>query len=598
MNQKEMKDVLHAEGFQITQWELSRVRSKFNLLLREGRKKEGGGAKKKTKKVAEKGAKKDVVRLGRGLIDQLAAAILQESESSEDDSLEEDDDDDEQEQPENEATAAQPEPPAPVEPLDPAEAQRRQLRRQQFVAESDEKLRARKRRRRTKGWAGLPADAPGQPPRFPSETTLDEAKAYLSLDNKLYNQIRDEFQTICREQKVVKKTVAGVEKWAEMLQQLVRENHHLRSTFQEHPEIFHQPGELWKPKNYKTLALDVMCQDVTKRIRHMERPTRMSMVEARNALHLNPAQAREVKRAFHDILKADHFTNKFESGPEHWNELKQRWVQGSKLLGDAISSSAGEDERAKRARAIEVLGRDVMKRLRAATTRREREEGVRAEKEVHHGPGPGRASMLSLNQTQRPHRGDSGSSNDDDDNGTPNSPSRPKETSQQNTYADADLQIDPSLLLAAASSAHHQAQAYNLDYHTNPQAPNTTTITNTTTPSLPTPFTRPQSTPSPAPLPIYFRLDPRSATPFPYKTVWLSVLQTHHSVAAVRSLATREHPNTMVLGLEGVLKTHAGEASISIDDDDELAAYLEHVQAGSGKVTIVVLLGGGGVGYV
>ena len=70
----------------------------------------------------------------------------------------------------------------------------------------------RKRRRRTRGWAGLPADPPG-PPRFPSETTIDESKAFLSLDNRLYRDIRSRFQRICEEADIIKKTIAGPERW-------------------------------------------------------------------------------------------------------------------------------------------------------------------------------------------------------------------------------------------------------------------------------------------------------------------------------------------------------------------------------------------------
>ncbi|KMU72618.1 hypothetical protein CISG_09808 [Coccidioides immitis RMSCC 3703] len=53
---------------------------------------------------------------------------------------------------------------------------KRQERLAQLRAESDERWATKKRRRRTRGWGGLPADPPG-PPRFPSETTLDERPA-------------------------------------------------------------------------------------------------------------------------------------------------------------------------------------------------------------------------------------------------------------------------------------------------------------------------------------------------------------------------------------------------------------------------------------
>lgn len=67
---------------------------------------------------------------------------------------------------------------------------------------------ARKRRRRTRGWAGRPADPPG-PPRFPSETTIDEARVILGLDGEGYRAVRAGFQRICEEGGLVKKTLAG-----------------------------------------------------------------------------------------------------------------------------------------------------------------------------------------------------------------------------------------------------------------------------------------------------------------------------------------------------------------------------------------------------
>ena len=384
--------MLQEEGFQINDRELMRLRSKFKWFLRENktRKERGEGGDDSGEKKGTRN-KRVQVATGNGLIDQLAAAILQEAGSSEEEKS--GDEHAEPKEIEDDGPSDQSETVLPSAPLDPEEALRRQLRQQQLQAESDEKWRARKRRRRTRGWAGLPADAPGEPPRFPSETTLDESKAYLGLDNKLYAQIRDEFQAICRSENILKKSVAGPDKWAELLQHLVRENDHLTAVFEQQPESLQQIDALWKPKNYTTLSLDVICQDVTKRMRVME--SRMSIPEAKNTLKLNPSQTRDVKHAFHRILKADHFTNKFEAGGQHWAELKQRWVDGSELLRNAIlpEEADGNAKRAERLRAIEVLARDVMKRLRSETTRIEKEQSGGMHKGVLRGPGPGPAPV-------------------------------------------------------------------------------------------------------------------------------------------------------------------------------------------------------------
>ncbi|KAI5283426.1 hypothetical protein KEM55_001570, partial [Ascosphaera atra] len=82
--------------------------------------------------------------------------------------------------------------------LTPEAFAKRKERLARLQLESAERWAARKRRRRTKSWAGLPADPPG-PPRFPSETTIDESKQFLQLDNELYREVRERFQSICQE---------------------------------------------------------------------------------------------------------------------------------------------------------------------------------------------------------------------------------------------------------------------------------------------------------------------------------------------------------------------------------------------------------------
>lgn len=295
--QKDMLDTLQAEGFQISDRELMRVRTRFKWFLRESRSRNDDG---ETRPKSARPRKRGTASTGNDLIDQLAAAILQETGSSGDETEHE------------QSSPELPRPSPPASSLDPMEAHRRHLRQQQLLADSDSKWRARKRRRRTRTWAGLPADAPGEPPRFPSETTLDESKSYLDLDNSLYAHLRTTFHTLCAGQNVTKKTAAGPDSWASLLRALIRSSPHLTPIFTPYPDVFTTTDALWKPKNHKTLALDVICQDVTKRMRVAE--SRMSIPEAKRALGLNPSQARSVKNAFYEILVGDQFTDKITAG--------------------------------------------------------------------------------------------------------------------------------------------------------------------------------------------------------------------------------------------------------------------------------------------
>lgn len=585
-----MVTTLQGEGYPISERELIRLRLRLQLLLRESvprpRRKQPSNAGVQKSKPKKKRAK---VVPGHGLINQLANNILADSSSSEDESEPE-----EVLEHEQELHDAPPQSPqdasVPPTPLSPEELARKQLRQAQLQVESDEKWRTRKRRRRTRGWAGLPADAPGEPPRFPSETTIDEAKAYLGLDNDMYRDLRERFLVICKVQEVVKKTMAGPEKWAQIIQQLIREDAHLASVFEEEPEALQTDDALFRPKGQKALSLDVICMDVTKRLRTME--NRMSLAEAKNVLVLNPEHTRNVRAAFAAKLKADNFTNKHESGEEHWTELKQAWVNESQYLVRALAQGEADPDYAQKLKAIEVLARDVMKRLQQEKIARDPTK----KKQIHQGPGPGPAPPVVTQHPPPPiPRNQQAQSN--------NSAVALSQTDLPSLPSSSDLQIDPSLLLAASDAAilpvpTHQSTRY--------QYPSPTDFQHRQPPQPPRPLEHnyqhyyPASSSTNAmPLPVYFRLHPHSSTPFPSKTVWLSILHSQ-SITELSNLAMREHPGTVVHKLEGLITYRGGqeerEVVVEVGDDEELGAYLGHVRGegqgqGQGKATFVVLLG-------
>jgi hypothetical protein len=598
--QKDMVDTLQAEGFPINDRELIRLRLRLKLLLRESvprprrRRIVDGGVQKKTRK---KKAPKAVP--GRGLINQLGNAILADESESE----ESDEDDPVQEQDAEEppmlipeSANAQPESDTEGAPLSTEEALRKQLRQEQLQHESDEKWRTRKRRRRTRGWAGLPADAPGEPPRFPSETTIDEAKAYLGLDNDMYRELRERFLQICKEQDVAKKTTAGPTKWAELVRQLITENEHLSGVFQQEPDVLSNIDALFRPKGQRALSLDVICMDVTKRLRTMD--SRMSLADVKNILALNPEQTRHVRSAFAAKLKADHFTNKHEAGEQHWADLKTSWVNESELLVRVLAGGEADPEYSRKLRAIEVLARDVMKRQQQEKTAKDPTK----KKQIHQGPGPGPARPVVPPTTS-----------------TTRSRSQPTPTERSETQAAnqttydsmtalasaADLQIDPSLLLAASDASILPAyQPDHYQYQSDQQPPQSYRPAQPTYPAHEqTYYPSAPTTQSSMPIPIYFRLHPHSTTTFPAKTVWLSILQLP-LITEITKLAAREHPGCSVLKLEGLI-TYKGEqgdreVTVEVGDDEELGAYLGHVKSasgGQGKATFVVMLGMGG-GYV
>lgn len=416
----------------------------------------------------------------------------------------------------------------------------------------------------------MPAD-PAGPPRFPSETTIDESKAFLELDNDLYRQLRDQFQTICEEEGVIKKTLAGPDKWQQVKDRLITENDHLQRQFAD--EQSEKPDQ-------RVLSLDVICTDVTKRMRTMER--RMTIAEAKNVIGINPTESRQIRGEFYDILKSGHFTSKLETGDEHWQEFKQQWMAGSPILQRILAPGDTDPQHQERLKALEVLCRDVMKRLRDDLTKSDPSR----KKQINTGPGPGPAPPRTMQTPARRSLSAQASPTKATSTGyTPSTPT-PDTTAAPDVTNASDLQIDPSLLLAAndlagqhqqnpvyGSQAVHQQQDYmglssssqHREYNYAPAYPD----------------------PAPTPIPVYFRLHQHSQIQSDPR-IWLGAL-TSGTMEELRALATRAHPGSSVVRIEGVVKGQDfKEVNYPIDDNEELGGYLAHMS--TGKVTFAVQL--------
>ena len=315
--QQEMLSTLTDEGFHIKERELMRLRAKHRWLLRIP-----NGMKQWS-------LPEDLTEFQTGILD--AAGVPLEVV--------------------HKSTPLSPGAEKPQEEIEDILKRRQELQEKRKV-ESDEKWQSKKRRRRTKEYAGIPADPEG-PPRFPSETTLDESKQFLNLDADQYKAVRDQFEAICNDEGVIKKTLAGTDKWAAVKQRLIRENENLQAALWTEPK---------RDVQSKELALDVICTDVTKRIRTIGR--RMTIAEAKNVLGINPEQSRQVRNAFYTTLQADQFTSKLETGPEHWQELKDEWVTRVPILQQLFAAGQADPQYEGKQKALETLCRDVMKRLR------------------------------------------------------------------------------------------------------------------------------------------------------------------------------------------------------------------------------------------
>jgi hypothetical protein len=519
-SQRDMLTTLTEEGFNIKERELMRVRAKNRWLLRvpNGMKSHG---------VTE--------AVLPAFADQLTAAADGELGAGGDS-----DDDQDLHTPQPHVLSAS---------LSPEVLKKRKERYEKLQAESDERWAAKKRRRRTRGWAGLPADPPG-PPRFPSETTIDESKTYLSLDSNRYRELRDDFQKICEEAGVIKKTLAGPESWQAVKDRLIQESPHLQ-------QVFWTDSTTLETKN---LALDVICTDVTKRMRTMER--RMTIAEAKNILGVNPEESRLIRNAFYSTLKADHFTSKLEAGDEHWKELKEHWVKGSPLLQSILAAGETDPEYANKVKAMEVLCRDVMKRLRDDQTKRdpakkdhEVQRLANSPERVEASSGSERPSLGSHDSHAAPTSNVTGITN-----GISSLASKALARTPMIAGDISDLQIDPSLLQAASDPSFTAGNGGPANFLLD----------------MPT-----------APVPVYVRPHVKSQMHKGTK-MWLGSLHSR-AVFELRQLLQAKWPDAAIVRIDGVDKDQTGQdISYLIEEDEELDAYLTHVQ--DRKATIVVML--------
>ncbi|OHE91125.1 hypothetical protein CORC01_13572 [Colletotrichum orchidophilum] len=485
----------------------------------------------------------------------------------------------------------------------------------------------RRKRRRLRAWEAAAHDAPSIAPRFPSETTLDEAKAILGLATDVYRHVRTTFARLCEESGIVKKTIAGPDRWETVKDRLVRETPQLRAV-------------MWESRDNnesKKLALDVICTDITKRARTLEK--RITLAQAKNVLGINPEEARILRAAFENILREEGLSCKSEAGPAQWGKLKARWEAGSELVRRIIALEGDGDPAAhtEKERALDVIARDVMKRLRDDISRKHQPRkrgGVTQQAQLSCDPGHQEGVQGNHAQSTQPEMVDDFGDQDDLGGGQYVDASQvpppmglvassggsqqpqmlmPTVSMQVQAAAAADpmghsaARILSSALLGQANMAaldsHHMgssllleadAQAAFVDQHYAQQfataAAAQQPVFNTHAP--PSPLPRPQQPSlSSTSVAVYLRLHP-SSTFVTTSPIWIATLSSH-SVQELRHAAASKFPGAICLRLEGVLKDGKGaEMPLQIEQDPELAAYLAHLRGAATPTFNVQLIPG------
>ncbi|KAK4551838.1 hypothetical protein LTR86_010834 [Recurvomyces mirabilis] len=461
---------------------------------------------------------------------------------------------------EPESTLAEAQPATQQPSLPPEELARRQEHLAKVQFESDQALLTRKRRRRIRGYGHLPADEPGMAPRYDSETTLDECKAYLHLSNEMYQTMRDDYEVICNEMNIErKKTSMESGAWQASKDRLIMENMHLSAMM--HPL---QPN-----LDAKTNAVDVICGDVTKRMR--DRGKRITMAEANNLLGLNPAASKTIRRSFYDILQQDQYTTRLACGLERWTELRERWFATSPILQQVVAE--GEHQKM---RAMETLCRDAVKRRNDDRLRENPEH--RQYHRKHYGPGPG--SVRGTRWADRTKLAEIAAAKAAANLGA----SGPEGEAAEGEVAEGRV--------AEASTASAQ-QEIPARLANQAAAPVTTPID----PALSAPAAT--ATPSPLPtqnpeqlsIPAYFRLSPTSSLTSNHPNLWLAKLTARTMHALHAAALSKAGAEAQVLSVHGVVKNADGsEDEYPIEGDEELDVY---ITASYPAGTFVVVLMGG-----
>jgi hypothetical protein len=447
------------------------------------------------------------------------------------------------------------------------------------------------------------AEQNSRPPRFPSETKIDDAKDILGLSPALYRALRITFKRLCEESEVAKKTLAGLERWEAMKQQLLREI----------PALQQIMTNSQMDSKSKKLALDVICTDITKRMRITGKS--MTVKEARNVLGINPEQSQDIRTTFSLILIESHFTSLADAGRELWEDVKKRWVNGSQTLQRALGPELSDAEREKKLLALDTIAREISKRLRSSSSQTDpNKEPVAAKAELAPAPSPEgnhSPSNPQADQHTRPtvpapvptpipmpvptpvltpvlDRLDvvdhmSNSHYDDIPTNTqmPMSvlePLPPQNGRSQDaavalaqspvrllsppvlhhtTGLTLTLQLDPSMLATGDTPTSFVDQQFDQQYAAAPAFP----------PVHPTSFSAA----------AYFQSHP-SSTFTPPRSMWIGALRSF-SFQDLQQTATAKFPGVICVRVEGIIKDEKGpEMPLLIERDEQLETFLTHLE--------------------
>ncbi|KAL2756591.1 hypothetical protein ACRALDRAFT_1080783 [Sodiomyces alcalophilus JCM 7366] len=411
------------------------------------------------------------------------------------------------------------------------------------------------------------------PPRFPSELTLDESKAILGLEKESYKAMRAIFTQICEEASVLKKTLAGPERWEALKDDLIRRFPPLEA-------------EMWQSRDNldrKKLALDIICCDCTKRMRVKER--HFALTQSRDIMGLNPYETRQARVVFYALVERHAIRSKTHAGIAKWNELKNEWVATCPYVQRVLAGGPSDPAYEDKLKALERLAQDVMKRRWHDNARARKKQSAHAATPGAQSPDEPAAAQVpeAAAHTQagfefvlRP--GEMAGSSTTGDVGVGVSIGGNQSQAAMTSSNTAQSQATPtpsSLLVGTAASSLPGQEEVVLDprLRTAPatQQPPVQAATPAPAPTVTVPPGPPSSSTA-----IFLR--PHESSTFPTgASVWIGTIDSR-SVREVRRAAVERYPGATCLRVEGILRDSRGaEMPLLIQGDAELEAYLAHL---------------------
>lgn len=413
----------------------------------------------------------------------------------------------------------------------------------------------------------------GTSSRFPSEMTIEEARLLLSLDNAQYRQLGSQFRKSCQQNGILKKTSVSSELWETLKSQLISDIPQLQRALVRFPDNLEM----------KTLALEIICSNITKRIRVATK--KIGLPEAKNILGLNPNEARQMREALCEVLRDANCSSKSDVTAAEWKQLKRRWGEKCEAVQRAIDLSPDHADYNKTSRAIELLAKNVIARIQQ-TQKQNGEYVPRRKQKEPTVPISQRSNVSSMSDASISQVAGGDSVGLLSNTGPESEPNYNTITSQnlQSRYGRTatGLPAAGSVLrtvgLTSASHAHVAVSGMpdlSATGHQVPPAIQGDSQQQFLFQAAATAFqnTQPMQV---EPVAAYFRL--HHASGFPTVPLWIATMN-EPSVMEVRKIVSDRHPDAFCARIEGIVKGGMGvELPLKIEDDEELRAYMSHLQ--------------------